>query len=110
VNRLATARGPRCNDDSRQFAGGPDRSPLAICGDAPGDAPGVPLLPILSEDPLQLRSRQGVDQLRRAGAGPGAEAHIERCIPLETEAPVALIELGRADSEIEEDALDIGKS
>ena len=61
-----------------------------------GDAPPVPFLPILSDDPPQLLLRPCVDQLLGRQPRRRPHAHVQRPRPREAEAALCLVQLQQA--------------
>ena len=95
-------------DQFRQLGGALDRPLRATRDDGAGDAPRLALLAVGVEHVGDLRLRCARQPLRRALAGVGIHAHVQRAVLAERETAFGDVELRRGHTEVEQHAIESG--
>ena len=86
--------GHGASDQLRQLAGGLNGGILPYPDDGGGNGPGVALLAVLPQDPLQLLLAPAVHHIPGGEGSRLIHAHIQRGVLEIGEAPAAVVQLG----------------
>jgi hypothetical protein len=99
-------RGHGRPDELDEAGAGAERLPPTFADHRLGDPPGEALLSVRVEHFRQLDGGVGVEHLGRGDACPLVHAHVQGGVVRVGEAPAGLVELQRADAQVEEHPVD----
>ncbi|MNC36511.1 hypothetical protein D3C75_850350 [compost metagenome] len=101
-------RGNTFLDQLGQLAGGFHSRLLPGLDDDRGDSSGEFLLPVFEENPRQLRFRPFIHNLPGCQRGGLVHPHVQLRLLMIAEAPLRIIQLGRGNTQIQQNAVHLG--
>jgi len=106
--RVDSAWPPRLHarDEATKLVRGRERSLGAAAHDRAGEARGFGLFPVFGEDATEVVCGPAVHDVGRRDAKVRVGTHIQRASRAKAEAPLFVVELERAEPEIQDDAVD----